>query len=138
MTTDGTQDRWPRHERRALLVLRVSIGVFAYGTIVHILQILSAPADPYPAAPTWLAVFFTSLVVLDPMCAILLWRQRQAGVVIGVAVLSLDAIANVYANYFLDGASGLTVGRVAPVPIALMALLLAYYGRVHWSRLALL
>ncbi|MGF7120541.1 MULTISPECIES: hypothetical protein [unclassified Rhodococcus (in: high G+C Gram-positive bacteria)] len=136
MTIDGTQDRWSRHERRALLVLRVSIGVFTYGTVVHILQILSAPADPYPTVPTWLAVFFTSLVVLDPMCAILLWWRHRAGVVIGAAVLSLDAIANAYANYFLDNASGLTIGRVAPVPIALLALLLAYCGRVHWSRLA--
>ena len=74
--------------------------------------------------PTWLAVYFVSLTVLDPLAAALLVRRRRAGLVLGCAVLVTDAAANGYANYAIDASVGLTVGRVGHAVITLLALAL--------------
>ena len=102
----------------------VTAAVLAYGTVVHVLQLLAVGWDPYPSAPGWLAVYFVSLTVLDPLAAALLLLRRRAGLILGCAVLVTDAAANGYANYAIDASVGLTVGRVGHAVITLLALAL--------------
>ena len=46
-----------------------------------------------------------------PLAAVLLARRRRGGGVLAAAVLVSDSAANGVANYALDSAGGVTVGR---------------------------
>ena len=98
----------------------VTAAVLAYGTVVHVLQLLAGGWDRYPSVPGWLAVYFVSLTVLDPLAAALLLLRRRAGLMLGCAVLVTDAAANGYVNYAIDA----SVGRVGHAVITLLALAL--------------
>lgn len=82
----------------------------------------------------WLAVYFTSLTVVDPLAAVLLCARRTAGLYLGVLVLVTDALANGYAVYGLPGAP--PVARVSQVVVSTMAIAaLATAPYVHrWLR----
>ena len=113
--------RWadvPATERRLALA---AAAVFGYGAVVHVAQLVLGGADPYPSVPGWLAGYFVSLTLLDPIAAALLLLRRRAGLVLGCAVLLTDAAANGYANYVVDAASGLTAGRVGQAVITVLA-----------------
>lgn len=97
------------------------VVVLAYGTAVHVLQLVASGFNPYPDLPGWLRVYFTALTVLDPLAAVLLARRRRSGVVLAVVVLVSDAAANGFANYVLDRAVGFTAGRVGHTVIAMLA-----------------
>lgn len=66
----------------------------------------------------------------------LLLLRRRAGLVLGCAVLLTDAVANGYADHVVDGASGLTAGRVGHAVITVLAVtLLAAVPRLWpWLR----
>ncbi len=92
--------------------------VVAYGGVVHLVQ-LGDGWPPYPWAPTWLAVYFTSLTLWDPLAAVLLLTRRAAGLYLAAVVLVTDAAANGYATYCLP--HGTTASRVAQAVIAGLA-----------------
>ncbi|MEH3075668.1 MAG: hypothetical protein PGN11_03175 [Quadrisphaera sp.] len=92
-----------------------------YGTAVHVVQIVVAGGHPYPGLPGWLRIYFISLTVLDPLSAVLLLRRCRAGVLLAVAVLVTDAVANGLANYAFDQTAGLTAGRLGQAVITLIA-----------------
>lgn len=123
--------RWSGVPVAARVVVAVVVVVLLYGTGVHVVQLAVGGADPYPAAPSWLAAYYVSLVVLDPLAAVLLLRRNRVGIVLAVAVLATDAAANGYANFILDQAAGFSVGRAAVVVVAgLAAALLASVRRL--------
>ncbi|MEU8301263.1 hypothetical protein AB0C04_28740 [Micromonospora sp. NPDC048909] len=113
--------RWAGVPRRVRLLLTAAVLVFAYGTVVHLVQLCTDGLRPYPALPAWLALYFTSLTVLDPLAAVLLWTRRAAGLWLGCAVLVTDSAANAYANYVLDTTPGVTPGRIGQAVITLLA-----------------
>ena len=122
----------PATERR----LALAAAVLGYGAVVHVVQLALGGSDPYPSVPGWLAGYFVSLTLLDPVAAVLLLLRRRAGLVLGCAVLLTDAVANGYANHVVDGASGLTAGRVGHAVITVLAVtLLAAVPRLWpWLR----
>ena len=95
------------------------VAVLAYGTVVHVVQLFSWP--PYPWAPGWLAAYFVSLTVFDPLAAGLLLARRAAGLYLAIAVLASDALANGYAVYGPAGADTGTAARVGQAVISLLA-----------------
>jgi len=99
-----------------LLVLALT-----YGTVVHLVQLLTSGGDPYPGLPTWLSTYFVSLAVLDPLAAVLLARRHRAGVVLTVAILVTDATANALANYAYDPTARVTAGRIGQAVITCLA-----------------
>jgi hypothetical protein len=101
-----------------------AVVALAYGTVVHVGQLVAGGADPYPSMPTWLTVYFVSLTVLDPLAATLLALRRRAGPVLACAVLATDALANAYANYVVDRSGGVTAGRIGQAVITALALAL--------------
>jgi hypothetical protein len=109
-----------------------TVLVLAYGTLVHVLQLAAAGLAPYPELPGWLRVYFVSLTVLDPLAAVLLVRGRRSGVVLAVAVLVTDALANGWANYALDPAGGVTAGRVGHAVITALALVVTVLAVPMW------
>lgn len=99
------------------------IALFAYGTVVHIVRLATDAYADLPAALSW---FFTALVVLDPLAAVLLWFRPVRGAIFGSAVLLADAAANGYANFILDPVLGVTLGRVSVGVVAVLGVALAW------------
>jgi hypothetical protein len=118
---------WAGVPRTARLVAAVELAVLAYGTVVHLVQLAGGGLRPYPWAPAWLAAYFVSLTLLDPLAAALVWLRRAAGPYLAAAVLVTDAAANGYAVYAVPGAglaqrvsqaviTALAVAAVAVIP----------------------
>jgi hypothetical protein len=101
--------------RRVRAVVGVGIVVMAYGTVAHLIQLRAG----YPWAPTWLAVYFTSLTLFDPLAAALLWFRRRAGLYLAAGVLATDAAANGYATYVIG--AGPPVARASQAVITTLA-----------------
>ena len=112
----------PRHVRIPTFLFA---GVFAYGTVVHLVQLAVGGGDPYPGVPAVIAWFFVALVVLDPLTAVLIAQRRRIGLLLGSTTLLLDAAANAVVNYPPhDSAAGVTAGRVGQAVVTALAILL--------------
>ncbi|OZD07260.1 hypothetical protein CH275_08935 [Rhodococcus sp. 06-235-1A] len=108
-------------------------AAFAYGTAVHLVQLLGGGGDPYPGVPVAIAWFFVALVVLDPLAAALISRRRRVGLLVGAAVLLLDAAANAVVNYPPhDPAGGVTAGRIGQAVVTALAVLLVFATPRLW------
>ena len=94
--------------------------MLSYGAVVHVVQFVAGGLAPYPWAPPWLAVYFTSLTVLDPLAAALLWARRRTGLYVACAVLVTDSAANGYAVSVLGGAG--FPNRLGQAVVTLLAL----------------
>jgi hypothetical protein len=112
--------RWRDLPRPIRLVVAVQIAVLSYGSVVHAVQLATGGWPPYRWAPIWLAIYFTSLTMLDPLAASLLWARRTLGLYLSILVLVTDAAANGYAVYALPGASA--TARISQAIISLLAL----------------
>ena len=85
---------WQWVPRGILLAVAVQVAVLSYGGVVHVVQLTTGGWPPYRWAPIRLATYFTSLTLLDPLAALLLWARRVIGLYLGVLVLATDAAAN--------------------------------------------
>ncbi len=128
--------RWAGVPNRVRITVAVMVAVFAYGTAVHVVQLLMGGLDPYPSMPSWLAGYFVALTIADPATAVLLAFRRVEGLVMACVVLVTDALANAYANYVVDQAGGVTPGRVGQAVITLLtaALLIGASAIAPWLR----
>ncbi len=128
--------RWAGVPRGVRATVAVAVTVFAYGTAVHVVQLLLGGLDPYPSMPSWLAGYFVALTIADPATAILLAFRRVEGLAMACVVLATDALANAYANYVVDQAGGVTPGRVGQAVITLLtaALLIRAPAVAPWLR----
>ena len=103
----------------------VFAAVFAYGTAVHLVQLVVGGKNPYPGVPVAIAWFFVALVVIDPLAAVLIARRTRIGLVFGATTLVLDAAANAVVNYPPhDPIVGVTAGRVGQAVVTALAVLL--------------
>jgi hypothetical protein len=114
------------------VVVAVAVVVFIYGTAVHLDQLAAGGWHPYRELPGWLAGYFVSLTVLDPVAAGLLACRRRAGLVLGCAVLLSDAAGNGYANYAVRSQPGITAGRVGQAVVTVLAVALAAVSPRIW------
>jgi hypothetical protein len=112
--------RWQGVPRSIVLAVAAQVAVLGYGGVVHVVQLATGGWPPYPWAPIWLATYFTSLTLLDPLAALLLWARRASGLYLGLLVLATDAVANGYAVYCLPGATA--TARIAQALVSLLAL----------------
>lgn len=104
-----------------MLVLMIVLGL-AYGTAVHVVQLVSSGFDPYPGLPGWLRTYFVALTVLDPVAAVLLARRHRSGVALATTVFVSDTVGNGLANYVFDPSRGVTAGRLGHGVITILAL----------------
>jgi hypothetical protein len=115
----GVWRRWQGVPRSVLLVVAVQVAVLSYGGVVHVVQLAVGGWPPYGWAPIWLAVYFTSLTLFDPLAAALLWARRATGLYLGILVLATDAAANGYAVYCLPGATA--TARIGQALVGVLA-----------------
>lgn len=108
--------------------------VLAYGGVVHAVQ-LAGGWPPYPWVPGWLAAYFVSLTVLDPVAAWLLLERRRVGLYLAAFILVTDALANGYASYYLPmGAPASRVAQAVITGLAVGSLVVAYQARPRMRR----
>jgi hypothetical protein len=115
---------WRRHwygvPQGVRLAITIQAAVLTYGGAVHVVQLATGGWPPYRWAPAWLAIYFTSLTILDPLAAALLLARRTIGLYLAALVLVTDAAANWHATYCLLGAS--VTARIAQAIIGMLAL----------------
>jgi hypothetical protein len=111
--------RWHGVPRGVVLMVVAEAFVLAYGTVVHLVQ-LAGEWPPYSWAPAWLAVYFTSLTVLNPLAALMLLTRRSTGLYLASIILITDASANWYASHHLP--QGTATSRIAQAMICVLAL----------------
>ena len=97
-------NRWQGAPQSVRIIVLAILVVLAYGTAVHVVQLVAAGFNPYEGMPGWLRTYFIALTVLDPLAALLLARRRRSGVALAVVIFVSDAAANGFANYALDPA----------------------------------
>src|SRR6185437_14538706 len=61
------------------MIMGAAVAVFIYGAAVHLGQLAPGGWPPYRGLPGWLAGYFVSLTVLDPVAAALLACRRRTG-----------------------------------------------------------
>jgi hypothetical protein len=105
------------------------VGVFGYGSAVHVVQLAVSVGRPYEGNPWWLVVFFVSLTVFDPAVAVGLAQRRRWAVWSATVLLVLDAVANGYAVYVVVPAPGLTLARVSQGIITVLAIVATVAAR---------
>lgn len=113
---------WRTAPRPVCVAATAVVVVLAYGSVVHLVQLVGSGFVPYPDLPGWLRTYFVALTVFDAGAAVLLARRTRTGVALAVAVLGTDAAANGWANYALDHSGGVTVGRVGQTVVTVLAI----------------
>jgi hypothetical protein len=126
------EDRWTTSPLSTKLIIFGAAAVFAYGTAVHAVELADRGLSAYTQYPLWLSSYFTFLVVLDALAAILLVLRRRRGLVVGIAVLATDAAANGYANYILNPHAGGLTGRVFQGATTVLAIVLLATAPRTW------
>ncbi|GHF70504.1 hypothetical protein GCM10010218_59690 [Streptomyces mashuensis] len=81
----------------ALIVLYVIVLVV--GAASHVAALFLRGLHPYPWAPQWLNLFWSSLAIFDPLAAALLMCGKRAGVNLTCGIMATDLAANWYAAY---------------------------------------
>ncbi len=72
---------------------------FLVGTITHSLDIFHGGWLPYDFRPLPFNIYWTSLVVLDPLAALLVWVRERWGVVLGIAIMASNVLVNGYTAF---------------------------------------
>lgn len=95
-------------ERTILILLSLCL---AAGGSTHVLDIARGGLLPYDYVPLPINLFWTSLAVLDFTAVLLLWKRRNAGVSLTLAIMCADVSINSYASYGL----GIPFASFAPL-----------------------
>jgi len=122
---------WPR-----LVAAGIAVVLLAVGTVSHVADFARGGWTPYPWAPAWLNLYWTSLAVLDTVAAVLLLLGRRAGLDLAVAIMVTDLAANAYAvgvvrRADLLGEPGLL--RIAGFTVVVLAAVPLIRGRLSAS-----
>ncbi|MFE1863500.1 hypothetical protein [Streptomyces anandii] len=93
------RERWGAQPLWARCVLAVYLIGFAEGTGSHIADLVRGGIHAYASFPEVpLQVFFVSLVILDPLAAVLVGLVRREGIWLASVVMVLDVSANWWGN----------------------------------------
>jgi hypothetical protein len=91
-----TRYSWPLR-----FILLLYALCFLGGGFTHARDLWADGFLPYPFAPLWPNIYWTSLTFFDPLAAVLvLWRPR-AGLVLAVLIMVSDVAINSYVSYGL-------------------------------------
>lgn len=116
-------------------VVVVAVVLLAVGTVTHVGDLLRDGWTPYPWAPRWLNVYWTSLALLDTAVALLLLAGRRIGVDLAMAIMITDLTANAYAATFIRHANPLAeTGVLRLAAFTVVVLMLAPLARPYLIR----
>ena len=77
--------------------IAVMVGALAVGTSSHVENIARSGWQPRPEEPLAFNLFWTSLVALDPLAALLLLARPRAGLALTLGIMAADLAVNLSA-----------------------------------------
>jgi hypothetical protein len=97
-----------RGSRATGIVLGIWVLCFLVGTFTHTRTLLGHGWLPHDWVPLPVNIFWTLLTFADPLAALLLLVRRNAGIVLGLAIMISDVAINTWvaSRFGLDGLSG--------------------------------
>jgi len=107
--------RWPR-ERGARTLLVVLVAGLLIGTATHVENLARAGLIPRPELPRAANLFWSALVIVDPLVILALLFSPRAGVVLVAILMAVDVTVNL-------ATLGVTTPVVAQISYALLALI---------------
>lgn len=125
---------WWRTAPRWVTVAVVFIAalLLAVGAATHVTDLVRLGWTPYPWAPRWLNVYWTSLAFLDTAAAVLLLAGRRTGLDLAMAIVLTDLTANAYAATFIRHANPLAeTGVLRIAAFTAVVLMLGPLARPH-------
>ena len=121
--------------RPARAVAVVVCAALSYGFVLHVADLaVRGLRGAYAGMPLWLAVYYTSLTVLDPLAAVLLALRTRAGIVLAALVAGTDALLNAYANLVLVPPDQATTGLVGAGVVGALAVATVLAAPWLWPR----
>jgi hypothetical protein len=108
-------------------LVRALVGVqlvaLTWGAVVHLVTLTVAVTGPATLldarVPAWMALYWVSLTVLDPLAAVVLALRRRVGLGLSAGVLVSDAVVNGYAIHGLGvGVSWAWAGHLVVTALA--------------------
>jgi hypothetical protein len=89
------------------IILGIWVLCFLIGTFTHTRTLLGHGWLPYDWVPLPVNIFWTLLTFADPLAALLLLVRRNAGIVLGLAIMIADVAINTWVAY-AEGFGGLS------------------------------
>lgn len=85
-----------------IIILVVYSIALAIGTVTHTIDALLY-GWPYPSdyVPKWVSIYWSSLLIFDPLAIFLLWKKRRIGLFVLLVIMMTDVAINSYAFYVL-------------------------------------
>lgn len=113
-------------------VVVVALALLAVGTVSHVGEFIRDGWTPYPWAPRWLNVYWTSLALFDTAAAVLMLAGRRLGIDLAMAIMITDLTANAYAATYVRHANPLAeMGVLRLAVFTVVVLMLAPIARPY-------
>jgi hypothetical protein len=93
--------KWRQYPRAVKILFAVYALCFLFATYNHVIDLRHGGFLPYPYAPLPFNIYWTSLTLLDPLAALLLFLLPYHGMVLAVLIMVSDIAVNLYATYIL-------------------------------------
>lgn len=113
------------------------VACLLWGAGQHAIDLATGGWQAYAGVPGWLAAFWATLTLLDPVAAVLLARRRRGGLILAPLILVTDAAANGYARFRLGVGGGVAVAGIvvtALLAVAAIVVLAKMESRGHAFR----
>lgn len=78
----------------------ISIALFTAGGLIHAADVLRDGWLPYTYAPFWVNVYWTSLLPLDFLAALFLWRRSKWAILLALAIMISDVWINTWMHSY--------------------------------------
>lgn len=107
-----------KFNRKHLIFLLIYVFGFLVGTISHGLDILAGEFLGYSFAPMAFNLFWSSLIIIDPLVIVMLMIHLRLGVIFAVFVMILDIGINVFYGVTYENRSVL-LGLITQIPFGI-------------------
>jgi len=111
--------------KNAKTILWVYTLAFVVSTSTHVYDAFMTgwPAS-YSGIPDWMNIFFSALLLIDPLIILLLWTKRTIGVILALAFMISDMGLNTYISFGMNS-SGADTYLVMQILFVIYALFTA-------------
>lgn len=116
MKFEAISPGWPQNSAARALLSVLTAGL-VIGTATHVENIARAGLIPRPELPLACNVFWSALVIVDPIVALVLLLRPRTGVALVAALMAVDLTINLGVARL-----GLTAPIIAQMVYALLAL----------------
>ncbi len=78
----------------------IAIVLFSAGGLIHAVDVVRDGWLPYDFAPYWVNVYWTSLLPLDFLAALLLWSRSRWAILLALSIMISDVWINTWMHSY--------------------------------------